>query len=247
MALRRNARAIAAIGGGVAAAAGLIFSAVFLPPHYKMKVVPRHFAALTRQQKIIQAFARKDGVGSGILYVWGGTTTRGFDCSGFIYHVEGAAGIRVPRTSQAMWYDGGKRVPRRDLRVGDVLFFSFSGGAPGHVGLSLGGAKFVEYYTSGRPARYGRLPKFGYIGARRWYTPLRVRKRTFHPAMWVARRWHLKIAGSIGDTVVFVSRHKHHHRWFALWKRRAILRWAHRHHYRVKGYYSHINIRLHHA
>lgn len=247
MALRRNLRSIAAIAAGTLAATGILLSTI-IPHHYKLLNVPKRYASLTHTQRVIVAFARKDGVGSGILYVWGGTTTSGFDCSGFVYHVLHAAGVNIrTRTTYAMFQDGAAhRVPRRDLRPGDVIFFSYTGSrsAPSHEGMYLGHDRFVEYYSSGQPARYGRLGGHSaYDGARRWWYPMRVRKRTLRAAIYVAHRWHLKIVGSKADTVVFVNPRHHHH--FARWKRRAILRWAHRHHYAVRGYYTHINIRLH--
>lgn len=242
----RRPRVIVAVLAGTAVATATIVTTVFLPPSFRLVNVPRNLATLTHQQKVIVRLGRRHGVGSGIYYVWGGMGHGGFDCSGFVGHVLAQAGIHgIPRTSQAMWQRTGRRVPRRDLRPGDVVFMRSSGSyyAPGHVGLYLGSGKLVEYYSSGRPARYRSLRYVrDYVGAKRWWYPQRVRKRTYYPALYVARHWRLKIAGHHYDTVVFVPRG---HRTFAVWKRRAILAWAHAHHFPVKGYYSHINIRLH--
>lgn len=242
--MRRHLRTVAAVGAGVIAAAGIVVSTV-LPHHYKLAVVPRRYAVLTHQQRVILSLARKHGVGSGIYYIWGGTSHGGFDCSGFVWHVLREAGVHIDaRTSYAMYSDRhAHHVLRSQLRPGDVLIFNNAG----HVGLYLGYGRFVEYYRSGYPARYGRLSatRGTYVGARRWWWPLRIRKRTLYPALYVARRWHLKIAGHSGDTVVFVPHRRHGHLRFPAWKRRSILRWAHHNHHPVHGYFTHINIKLH--
>jgi hypothetical protein len=233
---------------GVLAAVATVGSAVLVlttggrPP---LAVVPRDVASLTREQRIIVALARSHGPDSGILYVWGGTgPPGGFDCSGFVWHVLGQAGISVPRTSQAMWNDNGTVVNRSELRPGDVLFFVGANGTfsnPGHVGFDLGD-KVVEYWSTGKPARIDALASHSdYVGARRWWWPLRIRRRDLGAAVWIARHWGIRIRGSTGDTIVFVPAGPHP---FARWKRAAIVRWAHRHGHATSGNRQHLNIRL---
>lgn len=80
----------------------------------------------------------------GIPYRWGGSTLRGFDCSGFVVHVLTEMGIRrVPRTTYAM-YAQGVPVAHDDVRVGDLLFFETLSPGPSHTGIYVGNNTFVH-------------------------------------------------------------------------------------------------------
>ncbi|MGB6522063.1 MAG: C40 family peptidase [Candidatus Cybelea sp.] len=81
----------------------------------------------------------------GVPYVFGGTSTSGFDCSGFVQHVFGLMGISVPRTADAQ-YDVG-RPTLGGPRAGDLVFFDTYGGVS-HVGIYLGKGKFVHASSS---------------------------------------------------------------------------------------------------
>jgi cell wall-associated NlpC family hydrolase len=81
----------------------------------------------------------------GVPYVFGGTSTSGFDCSGFVQHVFGLMGISVPRTADAQ-YDVG-RPTVGGPRAGDLVFFDTYGGVS-HVGIYLGKGKFVHASSS---------------------------------------------------------------------------------------------------
>ncbi|MDO5062615.1 MAG: C40 family peptidase [Peptostreptococcaceae bacterium] len=58
----------------------------------------------------------------GKTYRYGAYGPDQFDCSGLIFHVFGLAGKKVPRTSKAQ-SEAGVPVDRKDLRVGDIVFF----------------------------------------------------------------------------------------------------------------------------
>ena len=80
----------------------------------------------------------------GTPYQWGGTTPKGFDCSGFVRYLYEAKGIELPRTSVQM-YD--KRVRRvTDLKAGDLVFFASN--IVNHVGIYLGNNQFISATTS---------------------------------------------------------------------------------------------------
>ncbi|MFY9631545.1 MAG: C40 family peptidase [Candidatus Cybelea sp.] len=81
----------------------------------------------------------------GVPYVFGGTSTSGFDCSGFVQHVFGLMGISLPRTADAQ-YDVG-RPTVGGPRAGDLVFFDTYGGVS-HVGIYLGRGKFVHASSS---------------------------------------------------------------------------------------------------
>ena len=84
----------------------------------------------------------------GVPYRYGGSTTRGFDCSGLVQFAYAAAGKRIPRTTSEQWR---KMTPvsNNSLRVGDLLFFRI-GGKVSHVGMYLGNRSFVHAPSSGR-------------------------------------------------------------------------------------------------
>lgn len=88
----------------------------------------------------------------GVTYTWGGTSSLGFDCSGFTQMLVRSRGITMPRDAdmQATW-EGVIPVDRRHLRPGDLLFF---GGAPNritHTGMFIGHGKFIHDTTNGHP------------------------------------------------------------------------------------------------
>ncbi len=81
----------------------------------------------------------------GIRYVYGGSTTKGFDCSGFVSYVFKKFGITLDRTSRGMG-KGGATVKKADLQPGDLVFFDTNGGLNGinHVGIYIGSNKFIH-------------------------------------------------------------------------------------------------------
>ena len=88
-------------------------------------------------------------------YLWGGTGPDAFDCSGLVMMAYRAAGIFIPRTSQAQWA-GLPHVPASQVEPGDLVFFAGSDGtptSPGHVGLVIGKNKMIEAYATGFPIR----------------------------------------------------------------------------------------------
>jgi cell wall-associated NlpC family hydrolase len=81
----------------------------------------------------------------GIPYVWGGTTTKGFDCSGFTQYVFTEYGIHLPRTSAEQSH-AGTSVSKDNLRTGDLVFFN-TYGSPGtvtHVAIYIGNGEIVN-------------------------------------------------------------------------------------------------------
>lgn len=86
----------------------------------------------------------------GVPYKWGGTTPKGFDCSGFTQYVFRKAGVSLPRTSAAQGKVGTK-VSRSELRAGDLVMF------PGHVGIYIGSGKFIHSPSPGKSVRIDDL------------------------------------------------------------------------------------------
>ena len=102
----------------------------------------------------------------GYKYVYGGTTTNGFDCSGFTQFVYKHFGITLNRTAAAQ-YSNGKAVT--DLQAGDLVMFGKSG--INHVGIYIGGNTFIHAANSSRGVTTDTLSsgyyKTNYVGARR--------------------------------------------------------------------------------
>ncbi|MDR0558431.1 MAG: C40 family peptidase [Treponema sp.] len=70
----------------------------------------------------------------GIPYRSGGSTEKGFDCSGFVWFVyRNALNMDVPRSSRGVWSSGAKTVRLEDALPGDVLVFSANKGGSGSI------------------------------------------------------------------------------------------------------------------
>lgn len=99
----------------------------------------------------------------GVPYRYGGSTTSGFDCSGLIQYSYLMVGKRVPRTTGQLWRST-KAVRRENIRVGDLLFFSIEG-KMSHVGMYIGGQRFVHAPSTGRTVSVASLDSPYYSAA----------------------------------------------------------------------------------
>lgn len=79
----------------------------------------------------------------GTPYVWGGSSTKGFDCSGFIYYVYNKSGKGLTRTSAEGYYSRSYYVDKP--QPGDLVFFenTYKKGIS-HVGIYLGNNEFIH-------------------------------------------------------------------------------------------------------
>ena len=76
----------------------------------------------------------------GYPYVYGGSSTSGFDCSGFTQYVYKHFGVTLNRTAAAQ-SSNGTAVSRSNLQPGDLVMF----GSPiNHVGIYAGGGRIVH-------------------------------------------------------------------------------------------------------
>lgn len=106
----------------------------------------------------------------GTPYVWGGTTTRGFDCSGFVQYVYGQNGYSLTRTTYTQWDNDGTYVPKSQLQPGDLVYFG-QGNSPSHVGLYVGDGMMIHSPRTGDVVKYTTIESGYYnncyLGAKR--------------------------------------------------------------------------------
>ncbi len=107
----------------------------------------------------------------GVPYRWGGEDRRnGFDCSGLTMVSYRLNGLNLPRNSRAQ-FKAGRYVAKKNLRAGDLVFFATKGGTRvTHVGMYIGGGKFVHAPRTGKTVRVAKLSssffKKTYMGGR---------------------------------------------------------------------------------
>lgn len=84
----------------------------------------------------------------GTNYRYGGNTSKGFDCSGFVQFIYKQHNIAVPRTSldQAK---AGEKVSKENLQIGDLVVFSGTyRSGPSHTGIYIGSGDFIHSSSS---------------------------------------------------------------------------------------------------
>jgi len=110
--------------------------------------------------------ARAASVAKGMIgtpYKWGGTTPKGFDCSGLVKYSYNKAGLSVPRTSRDQ-YSASEHISLRQAQTGDLVFFRFDRRIS-HVGIYLGDGRFVHAPARGKSVEVASLNQPPYSGA----------------------------------------------------------------------------------
>ena len=107
---------------------------------------------------------------TGIPYQQGGDTPSGFDCSGFTRFVFAQHGVSLPRLTQEQYREG-RPVAARDVRPGDLVFFTTVAPGASHVGVAITRDEFVHAPSEHGVVRIERLSErywaSRFLGARR--------------------------------------------------------------------------------
>ncbi|HEY8249976.1 MAG TPA: C40 family peptidase [Burkholderiales bacterium] len=89
-------------------------------------------------------------------YRYGGTSPKGFDCSGLVFYSYKQAGVALPHSTEKQ-RSAARSIKMAELRRGDLLFFNQEGKKYGHVAIYVGDGRFVHAPSSGKSVRSDRL------------------------------------------------------------------------------------------
>jgi hypothetical protein len=94
----------------------------------------------------------------GAPYVWGGKSSFGFDCSGFVQMLYQQIGVNLPRDGNMQIQDARLQKVGQDLHLdakalkpGDLLYFGIDGKTISHAGVYIGNGKYISSTTHDRP------------------------------------------------------------------------------------------------
>ena len=108
--------------------------------------VPFHKQILPKDKvKSVIATAKKY---TGVPYVFGGTTPKGFDCSGFLQFVFAKHGLNIPRLADDQYRLGVSVKNIKSLEPGDLVFFTTYTSGVSHCGIYLGKGDFIHTSSS---------------------------------------------------------------------------------------------------
>ena len=128
----------------------LFFAALFFTPRVfaTVPIQERYLRELTATEARLKLISAAESL-LGIPYRHGGLDRRGLDCSGLVYlSFREALNVTIPRTSESIFLWAAK-IDTVDLQPGDLVFFVTSGSRISHVGIYVGGGRFIHSASSG--------------------------------------------------------------------------------------------------
>ncbi|MFK8058676.1 MAG: C40 family peptidase [Polaribacter sp.] len=90
----------------------------------------------------------------GVRYKFGGTTSKGMDCSGVIYVAYGQENVKLPRVSRDM-AKRGKKISLNKVKKGDLVFFRTNKSRKriNHVGMVISHKKGIIRFVHSTSSR----------------------------------------------------------------------------------------------
>jgi len=141
------------------------------PPKVKKTIIARKGKTSSNKGKGVPGVVGTALAYQGVRYSYGGFSSRGFDCSGFVKYVYQRHGLNLPHNAAAQ-YGYGKPVSKSELKPGDLVFFR-TGRSRGinHVGIYIGNGKFIHASSARGRVRIDCLNegyyKSHFVGAKR--------------------------------------------------------------------------------
>lgn len=139
-----------------ATTAAFLYSAIIVllvqfcaPPQYRTR---RAFMSPEIRRNIVHTAQAQIGT----PYRYGGASPAGFDCSGLAMYVYKKNGIQIPRTASEQFQEG-RRLSKRNIQPGDLVFFNINGNGISHVGIYVGRGKFIHAPKEGKHVEYASL------------------------------------------------------------------------------------------
>lgn len=96
----------------------------------------------------------------GLPYTWGGRSSFGYDCSGFVQMLYGEIGVDLQRDAKQQIQDPRfRKITLEQLEPGDLVFFGKKDKSIRHVGLYMGDQQFI-HATAGECKPWIRISRF---------------------------------------------------------------------------------------